>query len=502
MATYSKAGNAFVLDQVEAPRGAGLRPGQSLADARAIRPDLCACAAEPSADLALLDAIAAWAERFSPVVVLDPPQGLFVDISGCGHLFGGEGQLLRAAVEGLKRQGVRVRAAAAATPGAAWALARFRGPSLIDAGGLAEALAPLPTAGLRLEPQAQALLARLGLVTIGQLYAVPRAALAARAGVGAVTRLDQALGRTREALSPRRPPPALFAARRFLEPVWAHEGVARAIDDLCADLAHALNQRGAGTLRARLRLFGLGARERAIEIGTSRPEANAKALARLFAERLNAASGAAPIGLEDDGFDDPDLGFEAMRLDALEIEPLREKPRRLSGLGDAGAGAGGGEGAGEEISALIDVLSARMGRGRVLRPCVRAARLPEAQGFRPAITPRSKNPYSENSKSGCLSAPDGVLRRPLSLFPRPQPIEVMAALPDGPPLRFRWRRVLREVARAEGPERLLAPWLASPAARPRDYYRIEDQAGRRYWVFRSGLYEEGPPGWFVHGLFP
>jgi protein ImuB len=93
------------------------------------------------------------------------------------------------------------------------------------------------------------------------------------------------------------------------------------------------------------------------------------------------------------------------------------------------------------------------------------------------------------------------MRRPLTLFARPQPIEALAAVPDGPPIRFRWRRVLREVARAEGPERISSDWMGDQLTR--DYYRVEDKDGRRYWLYREGLYGETdePPRWFVHGLF-
>jgi protein ImuB len=77
-------------------------------------------------------------------------------------------------------------------------------------------------------------------------------------------------------------------------------------------------------------------------------------------------------------------------------------------------------------------------------------------------------------------------------------------VPDGPPIRFRWRRVLHAVIRADGPERIAPEWWRTPeGTATRDYYRVEDENGRRFWLYRDGLYdrETGTPRWFLHGLF-
>jgi protein ImuB len=462
----------------------------SLADARAIRPDLAAMEAEPDEDARALDAIAAWCERFTPVVVLDAPDGLFLDISGCAHLFDGEEGLKRQIVTRLHAQGFGSRAAIATTPGAAWALARYgREPGTpaarrhlcdqdepMPARALQAQLAPLPIQALRLGEDAAALLQRLGLKTIGQLVNAPRLPFTARVGEVAMLRLDQALGRAPEALTPRRPPPPVFALRRFLEPLFTLEAVEEAARILCNDVVKKLDRNGAGARRAALHLFGVDGRDRVIEIGVSRPERNAVALMRLFKEKLSRAAENL----------DMQFGLEAARLDVVQVERLEAQARTLIAVEEGAASA-------EKITALADVLSARLGSKQVLRPKLHDAHQPEkAGGWRSVLS----SPASGAGKP----ARDGVQRRPLTVFSSPQPIEAIATVPDGPPIRFRWRRVLREVARAEGPERISGDWFGE--APTRDYYRVEDRDGRRYWLYREGLFgEETPPRWFVHGLF-
>jgi protein ImuB len=514
LAVYAKEANAFMLTGVDARASAlGLRLAMSLADARAIHPDLAVMESEPQEDARTLDNIAAWCERFTPVVVIDAPDGLFLDITGCAHLFGGEEALRSQIVTRLHAQGFASRAALAPTPGAAWALARYGlnerlQDKRLSKGGREEPvlafLSPLPIEALRLDDEAASLLRRLGLKIIGQLIGAPRSSFTARAGARAMRRLDQALGRAPEALTPRRPPPPVFALRRFLEPLFSVDTLLEATQTLCADAVEKLELRGAGARRARLHLFGVDGRDRVIEIGVSRPEREAKALLRLFREKLNIAAENL----------DAEFGIEAARLDIVQLERIEGAARGLVAVDETQASA-------ERIAGIVDVLSARLGPKRILRPKFNDAHAPErAGGWRSALSsPASGGGVSERSEltEGAHTAPppsdrfatispasgggkDGVLRRPLTLFSRPQPIEAIAAVPDGPPIRFRWRRVLREVARAEGPERISGDWLKQTPAR--DYYRVEDKQGRRYWIYREGFYgEDEPPRWFVHGLF-
>jgi protein ImuB len=492
LAVYAKEANAFLLTGVDARASAlGLKLAMSLADARAIHPALATVEAEPDEDARALDNIAAWCERFTPVVVVDPPDGLFLDITGCAHLFGGETALRDQIVTRLNAQGFAARAALAPTPGAAWALARNGRQQKLDislrealkqslqgSGDLAELLAPLPIEALRLEEGSAALLRRLGLKTIDQLLAAPRSSFTARAGERAMLRLDQALGRAPEPLTPRRPAPPVFALRRFLEPLFNVETILIATEHLCADIIEKLDRRGAGARRAELHLFGVDGRDRTIVIGVSRPEREVKALLRLFREKLNRAAENL----------DAEFGIEAARLDVVQLQRIEGAPRTLVAVEETQASA-------EKIAALVDILSVRLGPKNVLRPKLIEAHQPEKAGAWKAA-------LEEYSSADSKTAPrDGVPRRPLTVFQRAQPIEAIATVPDGPPIRFRWRRVLREVVRAEGPERISGNWLGG--APTRDYYRVEDKDGRRYWLYREGLYGESDeaPRWFVHGLF-
>jgi protein ImuB len=485
-AVYAKAANAFQLTGVDARASAlGLKLAMSLADAKAIRPDLEVAEAEPEEDARTLDHIAAWCERFTPVVALDPPDGLFLDITGCAHLFGGEAALTHQIVTRLGAQGFAARAALSETPGAAWALARYSAKgglrehlqaSLAES-ALAQSLAGLPIEALRLDAEAASLLRRLGLKTIGQLIAAPRSSFTARAGERAMLRLDHALGRRPEVLTPRRPPPPVFALRRFLEPIFNAETILIAAESLCDDVVLQLDQRGSGARRAALHLYGVDGRDRVIEFGLSRPERAVKALMRLLREKLMRV--AENLNAE--------FGIEAARLDILQIERMSSAPPSLAGVEEAEAND-------DKIAAIVDVLSARLGAKRVLRPKLHDVHAPEkAGGWISGL-----NPPAPTEKHHTPA--DGVMRRPLTLFARPQAIDAIATVPDGPPIRFRWRRVLREVARAEGPERISGDWMGGGPTR--DYYRVEDRQGRRYWLYREGLYgEDAEPRWFVHGLF-
>lgn len=474
LAIYAKQANAYQLTSVDKRASElGLRLAMSLADARAIQPRLEAFEAEPEEDARALDAIAAWCERFTPIVVIDPPEGLFLDITGCAHLFGGEQALRDMIVARLYAQGFGARAAVAPTPGAAWALARYARKPNADL----ESLAALPVEALRLDPQAAALLRRLGMKTIGQLRDAPRSAFTARAGERAMLRLDQAFGCAPEALTPRRPPPPIFALRRFLEPIFTTEAILHVMQDLCGDVVEKLDMRGAGARRLELVLFGVDGRDRVIAVGVSRPEREVKALIRLFREKLNVV--AENI--------DAEFGIEAARLDIVHLAPIAETACELVVSEE-------GRATPEQISGIADVLSVRLGAKRVLRPQVHELHAPErASGWRSALS------EARETQTGKPPA-DGVQRRPIRLFSPAQPIEALATVPDGPPIRFRWRRVLREVTRAEGPERISGDWTEETATR--DYYRVEDHEGRRYWLYREGLYGEADtPRWFVHGLF-
>jgi protein ImuB len=343
----------------------------------------------------------------------------------------------------------------------------------------ARAVAALPLAALRLEQETVSALARLGLRSIGQVMERPRAPLARRFGKALLLRLDQALGAVEEAISPRLPAPVRMAERRLATPVVSIEDVETVLRRLAANLCGAMEQRGEGARIIDLALFRVDGAVTRTGVGTSRPLRDPDAIARLFHERLAA--------LHDDL--DAGCGFDIVRLSVSVCE--RFDPAEPS-FAEASF-----DGAQEAVAGLADRLAARLGIRSVLRAAPRDTHIPE-QAER--LLPASEVPPQTANRVHPIHGLPPL--RPLRLFARPQAVEALAEVPDGPPLRFRWRRLLHDVVRAEGPERMAGQWWQDDAP-ARDYYRIEDSGGRRFWLFREGLHGEGdaPPRWFVHGLF-
>lgn len=476
----------------DAARARGLRRGQSHADARAVAPDLDGRPAEPAREAEALRRLALWAERWSPAVAMDPApdglEGLFLDMTGGAHLFGGEAELLARMQAALAGAGARARLALADTPGAAWALARFGEADLCVAppGGAREALADLPLAALRLDPATLVLAGRFGLQRIADLYPLPRAGLARRFraadGLGLVRRLDQALGQAPEALTPTRPPPRYRAWRVFAEPLAETAALEAPAADLARALAAQLEQDGQGARRLVLTGFRTDGRAAALQVRLGAPSRRPEVWLRLLRET--------GLGRLELGF-----GVDALMLAAAAVEPLAA---RQAGLDGSVAGPD------TRLTELVDRLSARLGEAAVLVPERRDSWIPErAEALVPALAADLGRPLPE-----AVAGADGP-PRPLLLLDPPEPVEAIAELPDGAPARFTWRRVVRRVARAEGPERLAPEWWRPAGRRParsRDYYRVEDDQGVRYWLFREGLYgredADRAPGWWMHGVFP
>lgn len=447
----------------------------SVADALAVAPGLTLAADEPAADRTLLERMADWAVRYTPWAAVDPWNdgmeggGLWLDVSGCAHLFGGEDALLADLTHRLKRLGFTARAAIADTPGAAWAWARFGdGSSCLPPGGQRQALSLLPVAGLRLSPATAATLSGLGLRRIGDLYAVPRAALAARFGRAVADRLDQALGRRSETLSPRRLPPAHEVQAAFAEPIARPEDVAEAVRRLLERLCARLERQRLGLRRLEVTAFRVDDWARSIAVGTSRPGREPRHLFRLLAEDLQAL--------------DPGFGIEMLRLAAGGVVPLDAEQTALDEAGTAADT--------DELARLLDALGNRLGFDKVVRLVPRQSHLPErAVERRLAASPAPAGAWPAR-------------RRPLRLFPRPEPVEAVAPVPDSPPVSFRWRKHVHRIVRADGAERIADEWWRRTAPE-RDYYLVEDQHGRRFWLFREGLFgAAAPPRWYLHGIFP
>lgn len=452
----------------------------AVADARARCPALALAEADPRADAALLDGLADWSRRFTPLAAPDPPDGLLLDVTGAAHLFGGEAALLDEIERRLRALGFSARAALAPGPALARALARFSGtrrvPAQATQAALDEIAASLPVEALGLAPDARAGLRRAGLRRVGDLLSRPRAPLAARFGPAALARLDALTCRLRDPITPRFEAPSFIAERRFPEGLARQADLEATLRLLAADLCPMLERAGAGARRLEAVFYRVDGAVKRIEAGTSRPLRDPARLAVLLVERLAAV---AEEGL------DTGYGFDVLRLCATEVE--RAAPPQTS-LAPPTPGGGGDA----DLADLLDRLGARLGLRRVLRLHPQAAHLPE---FAVAAVPAA---LAAPSAFPAQEAP-----RPLRLFERPEPVETVALFPDGPPLKFRWRRVLREIVAYEGPERIAPPWWdAAPDGRVRDYFHAQDRDGLLFWLFREGLYaqETEAPRWFVHGL--
>lgn len=467
-----------------------LKRGMGIADARAMHPSIDIVEADPEADRRLLEGLADWCDRYTPLVALDGADGLFLDVTGCTHLFGGERAMLDDILSRFFHQGFDVRAGLAATPGAAWAAARFSGDLIVASGEEDALLAPLPLAVLRIDPDIRASLESVGLRTAGAVMAAPRAPLARRFGATLLLRLDQALGRLDEAVSPRLPVAPLSVERHLAEPVMLTDEIERLVRLLATTLKSDLERRGEGARTLALLLFRVDGAVSRIAVGTSRPLREPLLIQRLFHERLAA--------LEQDI--DAGYGFDLVRLSVLSAAAFDMQQADLTGEA---------EDDGADIALFADRIRARLGDGAVLQPVAVDSHLPERAV---ATLPFTEAPQRTTppKKPERMKAPATIFRpeRPIRLFRSPEPIEVPATeLPEGPPMNFRWRRALYRVARAEGPERIAPEWWRQQQdqedALTRDYFRIEDSDGRRYWLYRQGLYGTGQPAprWFMHGVF-
>jgi protein ImuB len=467
-------GRREVFAANRAAQAAGLRVGMAVTKAQALVAALDVRDAEPAADARGLESLALWAlQRYSPVAAADPPDGIVIEATGAAHLHGGEAAMLAEMVEKLALAGVAARAAIADSWGAAHAFARYlAGPVLVAPAGESEkTLLRLPVAALRLAAPMVADLRRLGFACIGDLAAQPRAPLALRFGPQLHRRLDQALGVLREPIEPVRPPELIEARRMFAEPIGAAETLARYTGQLVAELCERLEAKGLGARRLDLLFHRVDRGIAAIRVGTAAPVRGPKRLTRLLCDKIETI--------------DPGFGVEMMSLCAARAEPFETRQIRTSLLSDEPE---------RDVSALIDTLANRVGEDRLYRFAPVASDVPER-----AIR---KIPPAAPPAGG--SWPDWP--RPARLLAPPEPIETVALLPDHPPVSFNWRGIRRRVRRADGPERVFGEWWKRDAelATIRDYFRVEDEAGERFWIFRAGDGEDAASGsqsWFMHGIF-
>lgn len=467
-----------------AARELGVEPGLRFADARARAPGLVAEPVDRAADSRALKALALWMERWSPSLALAEDDSLLIDTSGAAHLFGGEAEMLADMAQRLEQGGLSCRLGLAPTPGAAWALAH-EGASraCLDETGLRDGLARLPISGLRLSEETLVLLRRFGLTRIGQLYDIDRRALARRfhsraAAEAVLVRLDQALGGRQEPVDPIRPKPDHCVRLPCVEALLHLDGVKAGLERLAPELCARLQEHGEGARRFRLAAFRCDQSVVQLVVAAARPVNDPAHILRLFRDRLERI--------------DPGFGIEILELEAAGTGIIRPVPRGFGG------DFKGDETDLEALSLLADRITARIGDRvvKILRPV--ASHWPE----RSEVVEN----YEGRLPVWDQPAPAGQAERPIRLFERPESLQVIAEIPHGPPMRFVWRRQVHQVRFAAGPERLSPEWWrpVQGPARARDYYRVEDGEGRRFWVFREGLYGDGrggPPAWFIHGLF-
>ncbi|WP_236552830.1 Y-family DNA polymerase [Sphingomonas sp. 8AM] len=478
----------------EAARALGIGPGTALTMARAQVPGLDVREAEPERDAADLAALATLlARRWAPTVTVSDADGLFVDLTGVAHLHGGEARFCRRLLRLLARYGITARVAVADTPGAAWALARFGARDavqIVPPAGQGTALAQLPVAALRLEPPALELLARLGIEAIGQLTALPRAPLVRRFGRAIADRIDQALGQLPEPFEPIVPPTRVAVEQRFVEPIATPEAIEHWLRELMQRLTVALAKAGQGARSVEMIAARVDGVPQILRLGFARPTRDAAHMLRLTLRRIEEI--------------EPGYGVDGIALIVRRADPLGAETLAPALANDTAP----------DLAPLIDALINRIGANRLWRVAPVESDVPERSWTRTApLDPSARETRAlraDDVRQLDARAADHPWHprwpRPVLLLRRPERIDhVLAELPDQPPKRFTWRGATHRIVHAEGPERVAGEWWRRAPERMavRDYYRVEDETGQRFWLFRRGdgmRSETGDLSWFLHGL--
>lgn len=462
-----------VLCADSAALSAGLHVGMPATKAQVLVPGLVVHDADPEADADALERLAFWALRYSPVAAPNPPDGIVIDVAGAANLLGGEDRLLEDLVHRLTAVSLSVRAAVADSWGAAHAAARYSGAKLavVEPEQSRRAVEDLPIACLRLEPAATTSLLSLEFATVADLLAQPRAPLVLRFGQQLGRRLDQLLGLVAEPIDPVRPTDVVEVHQSFAEPIGAADTIKTYIAKLAGKLCDSLAERGLGARRLDLICHRADSHYQTVRIGMAAPLRDKRRIARLLSDRIETI--------------DPGFGIEILALAATLAEPLEPQQERSSLIDDDGP----------DLSDLVDRLSNRIGDDRLYRSAPAQSDVPERSlGRLPALAPATGASWESNWP------------RPARLLPKPEPIETVALLPDHPPATFTWRGIRRRVRRADGPERIFGEWWKRDAelSAVRDYFRVEDDAGERFWIYRAGDGEDPATGthrWFMHGIF-
>lgn len=447
----------------------GISIGMSVADARAILPSIQVIDDQPALSEKLLTGIAGWCIRFTPSVSTDPPDGILLEVTGCAHLWGGEAPYLKEIQQRIQAFGYDIRAGMADTIGAAWAVTRFaQGSLLIEPGGQKAAVLNLPAASLRLEGDVVERLQKLGLRQVHSFINMPRMALRRRFGSQLLQRFQQATGEEEEDVQPLHPLIPHQERLPCMEPIMHAAGIEIAIQRLLDALCSRLQKEQKGLRVATLNCYRLDGKLETVRISTNRPSCNATHLFKLFQLKIDSI--------------EPALGIELFTMDASKVEDLKTLQEKLweqqEGVDEVA------------LAELLDRIAGKMGDHLIHRY------LPDEHYWPERSFKLAESIHQKPATPWKLDRP-----RPLQLLKRPEPIEVTAPIPDYPPMLFRYKNKLHKIRKADGPERIEQEWWLQQGQH-RDYYHVEDEEGRRYWLFRLGHYDVAKTyQWFMHGFF-
>jgi len=462
-------GRSVIVASNEIAQEHGIVNGMALADARVIFPSLKVADDKPGLKEKLLSKIAEWCIRFSPFVSIDPPDGIIIDATGCSNLWGGDDQYLSTISKKLKKCGYTTRIAIADSIGAAWGIARFSNNSLIiQHGQHVNALLDLPPHALRLDNNTIDKLVKLGLRQVKDFISMPRSALRRRFGLQCIQRLNQALGLEEEIIQPLIPIEPYEERLPCLEPIATATGIEIALQKLLEILCKRLEQEQKGLRQAVFKCYCIDGRIETIEIGTNHPSHNQKHIFKLFEPKISTIR--------------PELGIELFVLIAPKVEDVQHLQQKIwenpGGLDNI------------QLAELLDRIAGKVGENCIHRYLPDEHYWPE-RSFKRAATLNEKP-----SVQWIVDKP-----RPIQLLPNPEKIAVTAPIPDYPPMNFRYKGKLHVITNADGPERIEQEWWLQQGQH-RDYYYVEDEEGKRYWIFRLGHYDDQSYQWFIHGFFP
>ncbi len=444
----------------------GLYAGMVLADAKAIVPGLQTEEDRPDFFEALLKKFAQWLVRYSPVVATQVPDSIIINASGCAHLWGGEEKYLADIVQRMQQMQYTVQAGMAGTIGAAWAMSHYNDKKIIPSGHEKNALLFLPPLSLRIDRAVTEKLDKLGLRTNESFLQMPAAVLRRRFGNEFITRIQQALGYIEEHIEPVTVPHIFNERLACAEPIITRTGIEIALHKLLEPLCLHLKEEQKVLRKAVFNIYKIDGKQQQITIGTNRPTSHAAYIFHLFELKIEQLW--------------PSPGIELFTLEAELTEdhkPTQEiiwdKETLINN---------------DNLAVFIDNVSNKIGEHKVKR-------------FLPAESYWPENSFSTTHNVAAVASTEWLTgkTRPLRILLNPEAIMVTAPVPDYPPMLFRYKNKIHKIVRADGPERIEQEWWIQEGLH-RDYYYVEDEQGCRYWLFRSGHYDEGNVvKWYLHG---